>query len=118
LLHILSANAGTRALPPDLVTYLYDIALGFAVAGCLVSGYQTIAQSPLSFRKLSGPSKTALAYVPLLIFCAPIMIMRNVARSGVPNQRFEHAMIGTLIACFWSLMSGTVIAELFGALLV
>jgi hypothetical protein len=105
-------------LPPDLVIHLYAVALGFAVAGCLVSGYQTIAQRPLSFRKLSEPTKTALAYVPLLMFGAPFMIMRNVVRSRLPSQRFEHAVIGTLIACFWSLMSGTVIAELFGALFV
>ena len=53
--------------------------------------------------------------MPLLTFGAPFVIMRNtVAGSRIENRRFEYAMIATILACFWSLMSGTVAVELVG----
>ncbi|MFN8831078.1 MAG: DUF6949 family protein [Labrys sp. (in: a-proteobacteria)] len=91
----------------------YALALGFAIAGLLASAYQAFAAKPLSFRLLEGRTTAALAAVPLLTFGAPFIIMRNTIRGRrIEKRRFEYAMAATIIACFWSLMSGTVAVEL------
>jgi hypothetical protein len=105
-------------MTPELASNLYALMLGFAVSGLLASGYQIVAAEPLSFRLLHAAMPTALACVPLLTFGAPFVIMRNTVRGRrIENRRFEYAMIATIIACFWSLMCGTVMVELVGRLL-
>ena len=95
------------------VAHLYALVLGFAMAGLLSSGYQAFAGRPLSFRLLGERPPAALAAVPLLTFGAPFVIMRNTIRGrAIERRRFEYAMIATLLACFWSLMSGTVIVSI------
>ena len=98
-------------LASDSVHLLLSLALGFAIAGLLGSGYQVVTEQPPSFLLLNrGKPNAALAAVPFLIFTAPFIIMRNTLR----GQRLEHrgfgfAMLATVIATFWSLMSGTVV---------
>ena len=54
----------------------------------------------------------AVAAVPLLTFGAPFVIMRNTVRGRqLEQRRFEAAMLATVLACFWSLMSGTVMVR-------
>jgi hypothetical protein len=48
--------------------------------------------------------------VPLLAMAAPFLIMRNTLRGRRHEaRRFEFVFAATLIAGFWSLMSGTVL---------
>jgi len=90
----------------------YALALGFGIAGLLASAYQAFAEKPLSFHLLNGPTVSALISVPLLTFGAPFVIMRNTVRGRrIENRRFEYAMMATIIACFWSLLSGTVFMQ-------
>jgi uncharacterized protein DUF6949 len=50
----------------------------------------------------------AFAAVPFLVFAAPFIIMRNtLVGAKVERRRFEFVMIATMVAGFWSLMSGT-----------
>jgi hypothetical protein len=103
----------------ELAANLYSLALGFAVSGLLASAYQAFADTPLSFRLLHAPAGAALVAVPLLTFGAPFVIMRNTVRGRrIESRRFEYAMIATILACFWSLMSGTVVVEIVGQLLI
>jgi len=105
-------------MQPDFYVNLYALFMGFATAGLLATAYQAIADQPLSFRLLgSEPRSAALASVPLLTFGAPFVIMRNTVRGRrLESRRFEYAMASTLIACFWSLMSGTVIVQIIDGL--
>jgi len=49
------------------------------------------------------------AAVPFLVFAAPFIIMRNTLRGArIERRRFEFVMMATVLAGFWSLMSGTV----------
>jgi hypothetical protein len=58
-----------------------------------------------------------LAAVPLLIFSAPYLIMRNTLRGGpLERRRGEVVMVATVIAGLWSLMSGTVVVMALQAL--
>jgi hypothetical protein len=104
-------------MTPELFSNIYALVLGFAMAGLLASLYQLFAEQPLSFRLLSAPRREALISVPLLTFGAPFVIMRNTVRGRrIENRRFEIAMVATVLACFWSLMSGTVIIEVLDPL--
>jgi hypothetical protein len=89
----------------------FAVAIGFAVAGLIASGYQLVTHRPPSFGLLhSGPSPSAFAAVPLLVFAAPFIIMRNTVRGRhVEGRSFGMVMIATTVAGCWSLMSGTVV---------
>ena len=99
-------------MTPEAVQNLLSLALGFAAAGLCSSGYQLITSRLPSFGQLSsGPSATTIAAVPLLIVSAPFLIMRNTLLGRREGRRFEFVFLATLIAGFWSLMSGLVMVE-------
>ena len=102
--------------PETLETFL-SLALGFAVAGLISAAYQAITARPASFRLLNAPARpAALAAVPFLVFAAPFIIMRNTIRGRrIEGRRFEFVMLATVIAGFWSLLSGTVVTAAFTA---
>ncbi len=95
-------------MAPESVQMLLALALGFAVAGLSSSAYRLATSRLPSVGLLStGPSAAAFAAVPLLIVSAPFLIMRSTLLG--PRQvgrRFEFVFLATLIAGFWSLMSG------------
>jgi hypothetical protein len=107
------------AIPPDVVESLFAIAIGFAVAGLCASGYRVFGLHFPSFRLLEiGPTPARLAAVPLLVFSAPFIIMRNTLRGRrLEHRRAEFVMMATVIAGLWSLMSGTVVVIALQALL-
>jgi hypothetical protein len=58
----------------------------------------------------TGPGVAAFASVPLLVMSAPFLIMRNTILGRRHEGRgFEFVFLATLIAGFWSLMSGLVL---------
>jgi len=98
-------------MTPESLQNLLSLALGFAVAGLFSSAYQIATSRLPTFGLLStGPSPAAFAAVPLLMVAAPFLIMRNtILGRQQEGRRFEFVFLATLIAGFWSLMSGTVL---------
>ncbi|MGN6284636.1 MAG: DUF6949 family protein [Afipia sp.] len=96
-------------MSPDALNSLFSLMIGFAVAGALVSGYQALADRPAGFGLLqTGPAPGAFAAVPFLVFAAPFIIMRNTVRGRrIERRRIEFVAMATIIAGFWSMMSGT-----------
>jgi hypothetical protein len=96
-------------MSPEALNSFLSLAIGFALAGALASGYQAWAQRPAGFGLLNeGVVPKAFAAVPFLVFAAPFIIMRNtLVGAKVERRRFEFVMIATMVAGFWSLMSGT-----------
>ncbi|MBO4226298.1 MULTISPECIES: DUF6949 family protein [Bradyrhizobium] len=96
-------------MSPDALNSFFALCLGFALAGALTSGYQAMAQRPAGFGLLQeGAAPRTFAAVPFLVFAAPFIIMRNTLRGAkIESRRFEFVMMATIIAGFWSLMSGT-----------
>jgi hypothetical protein len=96
-------------MTPEALNTFFSIGIGFALAGALVSGYQTVAQRPAGFGLLQdGVAPKTFAAVPFLVFAAPFIIMRNTLRGmQVESRRVEFVMMATVIAGFWSMMSGT-----------
>jgi hypothetical protein len=103
----------------DSITSLFVLAIGFAVAGLCASGYRLYDTHFPTFRLLQmGPMPARLAAVPLLIFSAPFLIMRNTLRGRrLERRRVEFVMLATVIAGMWSFMSGTVVVTALQALL-
>lgn len=96
-------------MTPEALNTFFSICIGFALAGALVNGYQALAQRPAGFGLLQdGVAPKTFAAVPFLVFAAPFIIMRNTLRGvQVESRRVEFVMIATVIAGFWSMMSGT-----------
>ncbi|MDF0498682.1 DUF6949 family protein [Bradyrhizobium yuanmingense] len=96
-------------MTPEALNTFFSIGIGFALAGALVSGYQALAQRPAGFGLLhDGVAPKTFAAVPFLVFAAPFIIMRNTLRGvRVESRRVEFVMMATVIAGFWSMMSGT-----------
>ncbi|HWM49318.1 MAG TPA: hypothetical protein VNR11_20655 [Xanthobacteraceae bacterium] len=95
----------------ETVQSFLALAMGFATAGLIATGYQLVADRPASVRLLTrGPSVGAIAAVPMLVFAAPFLITRHIVRAGMSApQRVELVMTATILAGLWSLMSGRVV---------
>jgi uncharacterized protein DUF6949 len=96
-------------MSPEALNSLFSLCIGFAFAGALTSGYQVVAERPAGFGLLQdGAVPSAFAAVPFLVFAAPFIIMRNTLRGiQIERRRFEFVFMATVLAGFWSLMSGT-----------
>ena len=96
-------------MSPEALNSLFSLCIGFAFAGALASGYQAMAERPAGFALLGeGVAPKTFAAVPFLVFAAPFIIMRNTLRGAkIERRRFEFVMMATVLAGFWSLMSGT-----------
>jgi hypothetical protein len=107
------------AISPDAVVSCFALAFGFAVAGLCASAYCLFSTHLPSFRLLEvGPMTVRFAAIPLLMFSAPFIIMRNTLRGRrIEGRRVEVVMVATVIAGLWSLMSGTVLVLALQALL-
>ena len=104
-------------MSPESLQSLVVLLIGFAVAGLLATGYQLVTEKPLSFRLLNqGLRVVTFLSIPVLTFAAPFVIMRNILRGRrIERRRFEFVMLATMLAAFWSLMSGTVVVTAFKA---
>lgn len=104
-------------MSPATIQSFYALVLGFAWAGVLSTGYQAATRRPASFRILErGPRPSTFAAIPLLVFAAPFIIMRNTLRARrFGGRRFESVMVATLSSGLWSLMTGTVVVMALSA---
>jgi hypothetical protein len=99
------------AISPEAIESFFSLAFGFAVAGLFATGYRLFSEHFPSFRLLEvGPAAARFASIPLLMFSAPFIIMRNTLRGlRIERRRADFVMVATVIAGLWSLMSGTVV---------
>jgi hypothetical protein len=89
------------------------LAIGFAFAGLLASGFELVVRRPLGFSSLQTGDLGAVATVPFLVFSAPLIILRNTIRGRRLDRRpIPYVMIATIIACFWSMMCGRLVLDL------
>jgi hypothetical protein len=105
-------------MSPETIQLLLVLAIGFAVAGMVSTGFQLVTRRPASFRVLRrGPTPAAFAAVPVLAFAAPFIIMRHALRRRRGGESRPEALLFTTIAAgFWSMMSGTLIVMAMEAL--
>jgi hypothetical protein len=100
------------SIDPDKLDAIAALCLGFAFSGLLASAFELLVRRPIGFGLLQSGGVGALASVPVLVFTAPLIIVRNTIR----GRRFERrpmpfVMLATIIACLWSLMSGRLVLD-------
>ncbi len=97
---------------------LYVLVLGFSVAGALATGYQLLTARPASFNIFGdGTGAAAAAHVPFLVFAAPFIILRDAIVLRRPgSENFFPAMVATVVAGCWSLLSGKFVIVAIAAL--
>jgi len=113
------SEVGWAAISPEVTVSFFSLALGFAVAGLCATGYRLFADNFPSFRLLEvGPAASRFASIPLLMFSAPFIIVRNTVRGcRLEGRPAEFIMVATVVAGLWSLMSGTVVVMALQAFL-
>ena len=99
-------------IDPAAIESLQALALGFAFAGLVASAFELFAKRRASFALLHAGGLKAAACVPVLVFCAPVIIVRNTILGRRFEQRhFGFVMLATVIACLWSLLSGRLVLD-------
>ena len=97
-------------MSPHSIQMLLSLTFGFAVAGLCCSTYRLVTDRLPSFTLLHrGPRPATFAALALLLLSAPFLIMRNTLLAAPGAGRFQVVFFGTLVAGFWSLMSGMVL---------
>ena len=99
-------------IAPESLEALRALCIGFAFSGLLGSGYQLLAGRPVSFRLLQGGGLLALASIPVIVFSAPFIIIRNTVRGHrVQRRPFPAVVLAGAIAATWSLLCGRVVLD-------
>jgi hypothetical protein len=101
------------SIDPSSLQSLQALGLGFAFAGFLASAFELVTERKASFHLLEAGGLAALASLPVVVFSAPFIIVRNTVR----GRRFERrpvgfVMLATMIACVWSLACGRLVLDL------
>jgi hypothetical protein len=100
-------------IDPTALEALQALCLGFAFAGLLASAFELFTEQRASFNLLQAGGVLALASVPVIVFSAPFIILRNTLRGRRLERRpFGFVMVATMIACGWSLLSGRLVLDL------
>ena len=94
------------------LTYVYGMAVGYAVAGLVMSGFHVITGRPLGFALSGGTGATAPLEILLRLVAGPTILVRNsllVEGAAAPLWLFA----GVSIASVWSLCSGVLLVQSF-----
>lgn len=105
-------------LQPEAIQAFQALFLGFAFAGLVASAFELFTARKASFNLLQRGDLLAIASVPMVVFAAPFLILRNTVRGrAIEGRPIPFVMIATIIAGFWSLACGNVLIGLAGRLL-
>ena len=110
-----TSDLSITSLPisPASFEALAALGLGFAFAGLLASGFEWWLRRPIGFRLLQSGGIQAFASVPLLVFCGPVLIIRDTIRDCRDRARpFPFAFGASMLAATWSLLCGRVVFDL------
>jgi hypothetical protein len=109
------AREGTALrLEPHAIQAFQALFIGFTFAGLVASAFELFTARKASFHLLQLGGVKALASVPVVVFAAPFLIIRNTVRGrAIEGRPFHFVMLATIIAGFWSLMCGQVVMNLW-----
>jgi hypothetical protein len=100
-------------LSPSAIAGLQALALGFAFAGLIASAYELLTERRAGFSLLQGGGFRAVASVPIVLFAAPFLILRNTARGRrIEGRPIHFVVLASMVASVWSLACGQVLIDL------
>lgn len=101
------------SLSPFAVEALQSLVIGFAFAGLLASAFELFTEKRADFKLLQSGGLAAVASVPVVVFSAPFLILRNTVNGRrIEGRPFIFVMLASMIASVWSLVSGRVVLDL------
>ncbi|MBD3848703.1 hypothetical protein GGC47_001683 [Bosea sp. OAE752] len=104
-------------IEPATLEALQSLILGFAFAGLLASAFELFTAQRADFKLLQAGGLAAVASVPVVIFSAPFLILRNTVRGRrIEGRPFLFVMLASMIAAVWSMASGRVVLDLLHVL--
>ncbi len=104
-------------IEPATLEALQSLVLGFAFAGLLASAFELFTAQRADFKLLQAGGLAAVASVPVVIFSAPFLILRNTVRGRrIEGRPFLFVMLASMIAAVWSMASGRVVLDLLHVL--
>lgn len=104
-------------IEPAAVEALQSLILGFAFAGLLASAFELFTAQRADFKLLQAGGIAAVASVPVVVFSAPFLILRNTVRGRrIEGRPFMFVMLASMIAAIWSMASGRVVLDLLHVL--
>lgn len=110
-------GSGSECPPLSIEPAAYDalqaLFIGFAFAGLLASAFELFTTQRADFRLLQAGGLAAVASVPVVVFSAPFLILRNTVRGRrIEGRPFIFVMLASMIASLWSMASGRVVLDL------
>lgn len=103
-------------IEPAALEALQSLLLGFAFAGLLASAFELFTARRADFKLLQLGGLVAVASVPVVVFSAPFLILRNTVRGRrIEGRPFMFVMLASMIAAIWSMASGRVVLDLLHA---
>lgn len=100
-------------IEPAALEALQSLVIGFAFAGLLASAFELFTAQRADFRLLQAGGLFAVASVPVVVFSAPFLIVRNTVRGRrIEGRPFVFVMLASMIASVWSIASGRVVLDL------
>ena len=100
-------------IQPAALEALQSLFLGFAFAGLLASAFELFTSQRADFKLLQTGGLAAVASVPVVVFSAPFLILRNTVRGRrIEGRPFFFVMAASMVASLWSLISGRVVLDL------
>lgn len=101
------------SIEPAAYQALQSLFVGFAFAGLLASAFELFTARRADFRLLEAGGIAAVASVPVVVFSAPFLILRNTVRGRqIEGRPFAFVMLASMIASLWSIASGRVVLDL------
>lgn len=99
-------------IDPSRLDAIGAILTGFAFAGLVASAFEAATRRPATFRLLQTGDVAALASVPVIVFCAPFLILRGlIGRRRHEPRPIAGVFSGTVIACLWSMACGRLVLD-------
>lgn len=101
------------SIGPVAAEALQALLVGFAFAGLLASAVELFTAARVDFPMLRRGGVAALASVPVLLFSAPFLILRNTARGRrIEGRPMHFVVLAGVIAVLWSIASGRVVLDM------
>ncbi len=104
-------------IDPSALETLKALLVGFAFAGLLASAFELFTTQRADFRLLQAGGLAAVASVPVVVFSAPFLILRNTVRGRrIEGRPIPFVMVASMIASVWSIFCGRVVLDLLHVL--
>ncbi|HEV7261125.1 MAG TPA: hypothetical protein VGN82_25320 [Bosea sp. (in: a-proteobacteria)] len=100
-------------IEPAALEAIQSLFIGFAFAGLLASAFELFTAQRADFRLLQAGGLFAVASVPVVVFSAPFLIVRNTVRGRrIEGRPFMFVMLAAMIASVWSIACGRIVLDL------